>query len=57
MTYSEKNKLVAMLIELDIKELHNELDYHMNNYNKKEARKILKVKEAVDTLIQYLEAE
>lgn len=57
MTYSEKNKLVAMLIELDIKELHNEENYFMDNRNKREALRISKVREAVNTLINYLNEE
>lgn len=57
MTYQDKVKLTSLLIELDVKELNDEENYFMDNRNKREALKISKVREAVDTLINYLNEE
>lgn len=53
MSEEKKSQLIALLIELDMKELHNESNYHTDNKNK---LRIITVINAVDTVIKYLES-
>ena len=56
MQEEKKSQLIALLIELDMKELHNELNYHMDNKNKEDGLRVLNAINAVDTVIKYLES-
>ena len=55
MSEEKKSQLIALLIELDIKELHDELNYCMDNKNKEDGKRVINAMNAVDTIIKYLE--
>lgn len=55
MNEEKRNELKAMLVELSLKETHNELNRFMNKKDKKNALKLSKVEDAITTLLEYLE--
>ena len=54
MSEEKKSQLIALLIELDIKELHDELNC-MDNKNKEDGKRVINAMNAVDSIIKYLE--
>ena len=55
MEENKRNELVALLVELDLHEVHHELNRFMDKKDKEKALELLNVKEAITTILNYLE--